>query len=173
MTTPARRPARDRLVNALGTVVVAAIVVRTCLLAVPEQVPFGEELGSLVSDTALAYAGAWAFHYLVIVRPRREDRRRIYEVVRANLGVIYGSGDEIVRALAGAAGTHAGDVPTLEQVTAACQGVAPYGAAPLIVNQARRSSTRRGCSTSGSSWTGPRNDTNGWSGRTPSSISTS
>lgn len=119
--------------NAIGAAAIAAIALRTVLLAVPEQVPFGEEVGTLVSDAALAYAGAWAFHYLVIVRPRRQDRRRIYEVVRSNLDAVAGSGAAIAAALAAAAGTPLGDPPTREDIAAACKAVAPYDDAPLLL----------------------------------------
>ena len=55
---------------------VAVVVVRTSLLGVPEIVPFGEEVGSVLNDVSIAYATAWLFQLLVIVRPGTERQLR-------------------------------------------------------------------------------------------------
>lgn len=56
----------------------AVVVGRTGLLAVPEMLPFGAEVGELLSNVGLAFLGGWIINYLVVVLPRRRDRVATY-----------------------------------------------------------------------------------------------
>ena len=119
---------KHRLVDLIGVIALVDMAARTVLLDVEEVVPHGADIGELLYDLSLAYVGAWIFNHLVVVRPRRESLRRIYEVERRNLDAIAGSGDAVIGLLARAAGMPASDeVPTLEQVRAMCSAIPANG----------------------------------------------
>lgn len=79
-----RRAHRYAAVTGRGEAVLltasAATVLMVSLLAeVPETVSFGHEVGLVAGGLAFACLGAWIFNYVIVVRPRHQDKERAYE----------------------------------------------------------------------------------------------
>lgn len=103
---------------------VTIVVVRTSFLGVPEIVRFGEEVGSVLYDASLAYATAWLFQLLVIVRPDRARRIRSNRVVAPRIFDLVRPARQLVHHLSTTARRQ--DVtwpPTQQQLTELCSKI--------------------------------------------------
>jgi hypothetical protein len=92
--------------------------------------------GSLLYDVALAYAGAWIFNFLVVVRPRRRDQRAMYTAMGRYVGHVGGSCYQLALELqhwVGLTGDDAGTaMPTRDGVAVAMSRVKPSDQAPAV-----------------------------------------
>jgi len=94
----------QRVINISMGVSVSVVLGRTVLLAVPEVVPFGAEVGALLYDAGLAYATAWLFQWLVIVRPERARRASLNAVIGQRVDAVVNPCRSLVSALRRATG---------------------------------------------------------------------
>lgn len=122
-----------RLID-VGAVIAAIIVVaRTALIDVPQVLPGGAKIGTVAWELSLAYLGAWIFNLLVIVLPRRSDRRLIYRRCDPLIAQYAGSGRAILIPMF----AEAHEIPEPQQPDAAalhrvCDKTNPNDNAPLI-----------------------------------------
>ncbi|NMM89654.1 hypothetical protein B2J88_35865 [Rhodococcus sp. SRB_17] len=67
---------------------------------IAEVVRFGAELGTFLSVLGYAYLGAWIFHLLIVVVPRRRQLFEVYSAAWPALGMIALEGERAVSDLA-------------------------------------------------------------------------
>jgi hypothetical protein len=67
-----------RLIDLVAILAFATVFARTAFQDVPQVFPGGAKIGEVLSQLSLGYVGAWFFHLLVIVLPRRSDQRLIF-----------------------------------------------------------------------------------------------
>ncbi len=117
-----------RLIDVFAAVAVVTVVARTGLQDVPQLFPGGAKIGEVFSQLGIGYLGAWFFHLLVIVLPRRSDQRLIFRTcdrlihLAASTGflvMIFAVGNE--RFI-----TNSPDRPALQR---ACKRIDPNGRA--------------------------------------------
>ncbi len=116
----------QRLINLVAWAAVIVALGRTILLAKTEVVPFGAEVGELLYDSSLAYATAWLFQWLVIVRPERARRTVSNRIVATFVYDLVRPGRSLVatlRASTGRQGT--GWPPRADDLRAMCAAVQP------------------------------------------------
>lgn len=89
----------QKLINLSMKVAVSIAILRMCLLAVPEVVPFGAELGELLYDVSLAFTTAWLFQWLVIIRPERTRRLEANRMLLPRVDALVSPAIELVLAL--------------------------------------------------------------------------
>lgn len=78
---------------------------RTILLSKPEPLPWFSEVGEVLSDGGLAIITGWFFNWLVVERPRRRDRVRMYQAVGHNLKLLAQTAQDVAEGLAATSGT--------------------------------------------------------------------
>lgn len=76
--------------GALAVLSGSVVIGNLALNDVSEVFYIGDELGELLSDLGLAYLSGYVFHWLVVVLPRRRDRRNVIRHLRVSVyGVIH------------------------------------------------------------------------------------
>ncbi|MEU0093872.1 hypothetical protein [Kribbella sp. NPDC006257] len=86
---------RATSINVLLGAAVVFVVLRTWLLHTPEVFSYGSEISEVVYDACLAYATAWLFQWLVIVRPEGRERERLHEVIAPRIDHVVKLGIEL------------------------------------------------------------------------------
>lgn len=86
-------------INVLMVVAVLFVGLRTWLLHTPEIFGYGAEIGEVVYDACIAYATAWLFQWLVIVRPEQRRRERLHELIAPRIDHIIELGIELGAAI--------------------------------------------------------------------------
>lgn len=123
----------ERVVALLAAVSVVFVATRTVLLTTPEPFPGLARMGDVGYDLALAYLAGWIFHLLVVVLPRRADRRRVHVAAVPTVDRLAATAERIGRAVANASGQPWPERPAVEALSAMFGAVAPYGPAPLVI----------------------------------------
>lgn len=93
---------------------VLVVVARTALLSVPEIWAFGEEVGEVLYDVAIAYATAWLFQLLVIVLPARTQERRLAAILAPRIDALLITGYDLSNAVGLASARGTGRLPLEE-----------------------------------------------------------
>ncbi|HZM81784.1 MAG TPA: hypothetical protein VFC19_39185 [Candidatus Limnocylindrales bacterium] len=84
--------------------------------------------------TSLAYIGAWLFHWLIVVIPRKEDRRHILGAAGPLLRQSAGGAQAIVSALENAVqNAKTADPPSADEIRQLCASVNPQSQGPLVL----------------------------------------
>lgn len=121
--------ARAHLVDLCATLSLTILIVRLILESTPEIFPDGARIGQLFNDLALAYLAAWIFNLLVIVLPRRQEKRRIYTAVSWRVPLIAEAGTHFIGVLAGNGGIARSNYEyasyTREEINHACSVTFP------------------------------------------------
>lgn len=81
-----------RLIDVVAVIAFATVVLRTSLQGIPQLFPGGARIGEVLSQLSVGYLGAWLFHLLVIVLPRRSDQRLIFRTCDRLIHVASGTG---------------------------------------------------------------------------------
>lgn len=114
---------------ALGCLAVAAI--RQALTVVPEPLPLMAASGELLYDLMLAVVAGWLFHFVVVVIPEDQEKRRVDEVAAVRVDNLLRHGYVLARPLARAARIHPNTWPLDEEdVERACRRVQTPKASP-------------------------------------------
>ena len=110
-----------RIINGLMAAAVVVLVAHTALRGTAEPWPWGAEASGLAYDASLAYATAWLFQWLVIVRPAEAQQRRMNEIAAPRLDAIIRLGFELADALRRQVNQSVGGFPVDEEtVRKAC-----------------------------------------------------
>lgn len=81
-----------RLFDVVAIIAVVTVGLRTSLQEEPQLFPGGARIGEVLSQLSVGYLGAWLFHLLVIVLPKRCDQRLIFRTCDSLINVASGTG---------------------------------------------------------------------------------
>lgn len=122
---------RHKALNRAAFGCLAVATTRQALTVVPEPLPFMAVSGELLYDLMLAVVAGWLFHFVVVVIPEDQNKRRLDEVAAVRVDNLLRQGYSLARPLARAARVHPNTWPLREEdVLQACAKVGTAEASP-------------------------------------------
>ncbi|NNM45229.1 hypothetical protein [Knoellia koreensis] len=118
--------AHQRTINVVCGIAVGVVVLRFLLLSIDEVVPFGAELGDLLSDAGLALGTAWLFQWLVVLRPERARLSASNRVMAPRVDDLVRVGRQLVYMMRRTTGSDS-DVwpPARDEIVTLCKAIDP------------------------------------------------
>lgn len=116
----------QRTINLVCGIAIGVVLLRFMLLSIDEVVPFGSELGELLSDAGLALGTAWLFQWLVVLRPERARVSASNRVLAPRLDDLVRIGRQLVYMMRRTAGSDSDAwPPAKDEIVTLCKAIDP------------------------------------------------